>query len=86
MLLGIPGFQHPVALSSLTDADLDEFDAVFTPGGHGPMVDLADNADAGRLLAALHRKQAPIAALCHGPCCCPRPNGPTGCGCSTVTG
>jgi putative intracellular protease/amidase len=66
-LQAIPGFQHPVALSALTDADLSEFDAVFTPGGHGPMVDLADNPDAGRLLAALQRRHAPIAALCHGP-------------------
>ena len=63
----IPGFRQPVALSSLTDADLEEFDAVFAPGGHGPMVDLSDNPDAGRLLLALHRKHAPIAALCHGP-------------------
>ena len=31
------------------------------------MVDLSDNPDVGRLLAALHRKRAPIAALCHGP-------------------
>ncbi len=63
----IPGFRRPVALPSLTDADLGEFDAVFAPGGHGPMVDLADNPDAGRLLAALHGRGAPIAALCHGP-------------------
>ena len=63
----IPGFQHPVALSSLTDAEMGEFDAVFAPGGHGPMVDLSDNPDVGRLLLALHRKRAPIAALCHGP-------------------
>ena len=66
-LQAIPGFQHPVALSSLTDADMDQFDAVFVPGGHGPMVDLAGHPDAGRLLAALHRKHAPITALCHGP-------------------
>jgi putative intracellular protease/amidase len=66
-LLEIPGFGHPVALSSLTDAELAGFDAVFAPGGHGPMVDLADNPDVGRLLLALHRKHAPIAALCHGP-------------------
>ena len=66
-LLEIPGFQQPVALSSLTDAELAGFDAVFAPGGHGPMVDLADNPDVGRLLLALHRKHAPIAALCHGP-------------------
>ena len=63
----IPGFQRPAALSSLTDAALEEFDAVFVPGGHGSMVDLSDNPDAGRLLAALYRKGALIAALCHGP-------------------
>ena len=63
----IPGFQHPVALSALSDAEMGEFDAVFAPGGHGPMVDLADNPDVGRLLAALHKKHTPIAALCHGP-------------------
>ena len=66
-LQAIPGFQRPVALSALTDADIDEFDGVFTPGGHGPMVDLSDDPGAGRLLAALHRRRAPIAALCHGP-------------------
>jgi putative intracellular protease/amidase len=63
----IPGFQHPAALSSLTDTQMSEFDAVFAPGGHGPMVDLADNPDVARLLAALQAKRAPIAALCHGP-------------------
>jgi putative intracellular protease/amidase len=66
-LQAIPGFQHPVALSALSDEDLAGFDAVFAPGGHGPMVDLSDNPDVGRLLTALHRKSAPIAALCHGP-------------------
>jgi putative intracellular protease/amidase len=63
----IPAFQQPAALSDLTDTELAGFDAVFAPGGHGPMVDLADNPDVGRLLLALHRKHAPIAALCHGP-------------------
>jgi putative intracellular protease/amidase len=66
-LQALPGFQHPVALSSLSDAQLSEFDAVFAPGGHGPMVDLADNPDVGRLLTALQARRAPIAALCHGP-------------------
>jgi len=65
-LQAIRGFQHPVALSSLTDADMEQFDAVFSPGGHGAMTDLSDNSDAGRLLLALHRKGAPIAALSHG--------------------
>ena len=66
-LQAIPGFAHPVALSALSDEELAAFDAVFAPGGHGPMVDLADNPAAGRLLVALQTKSAPIAALCHGP-------------------
>jgi putative intracellular protease/amidase len=66
-LQSIPGFQHPLRLSELTDDELAGFDAVFTPGGHGPMVDMADNPDVGRLLHILHDKNAPIASLCHGP-------------------
>jgi putative intracellular protease/amidase len=54
----------PVALSDVDPAD---FDAVFAPGGHGPMVDMAENDDVGRLLAALQGNGAPIAALGHGP-------------------
>jgi putative intracellular protease/amidase len=63
----IEGFRNPVSLAGLSDEDLAQFDAVFAPGGHGPMVDLADNSDVGRLLVALHTKRAPIASLCHGP-------------------
>lgn len=66
-LAEIPGFQNPVDLSSLSDEQLAEFDAFFAPGGHGPMVDLADNAAAGRLIAALHAQRKPVASLCHGP-------------------
>jgi len=62
----IPGFRSPVALSDLSDAEMAEFDAVFAPGGHGPMVDLADNPDARRLLGILHAKNKPIGSLCHG--------------------
>ncbi|GAB6986522.1 type 1 glutamine amidotransferase domain-containing protein [Nocardioides pyridinolyticus] len=63
----IPGFQNPLDLRALTDEELAGFDAVFAPGGHGPMVDLADNPDVARLLVALHAKTALIASLCHGP-------------------
>jgi putative intracellular protease/amidase len=61
------GFQRPANLAAMSDEQLDEFDAVFAPGGHGPMVDLADNPNVTRLLGTLHRKRATIAALCHGP-------------------
>lgn len=66
-LEAIPGFNNPVALSSLSDERMSEFDALFVPGGHGPMVDLPDNADLRRLLAILHDKGKVIASLCHGP-------------------
>ncbi len=62
-----PKFQHPVALPTLTEEDFDSFDALFAPGGHGPMVDLYDNADVGRLLTNLHRRGAVISSICHGP-------------------
>jgi putative intracellular protease/amidase len=54
----------PVALSDVDPAD---FDALFAPGGHGPMVDMAENNHVGRLLAALQQRTAPIAAISHGP-------------------
>jgi len=66
-LAGLEAFKNPVDLSSMTDEQFASFDALFAPGGHGPMVDMADNPDVGRALAVLHAKQAPIASLCHGP-------------------
>jgi putative intracellular protease/amidase len=66
-LAAIAGFATPASLADLTDDDIRSFDAVFVPGGHGPMVDLADNPDVTRLLGLAHEKNATIAALCHGP-------------------
>jgi putative intracellular protease/amidase len=63
----IPGFNKPVALSGMSDEQLAEFDAVFAPGGHGPMVDMADNPDVTRFLHILQNKNALISSVCHGP-------------------
>jgi putative intracellular protease/amidase len=63
----IDGFAHPASLAGMTDEDMAGFDAVFVPGGHGPMVDLSGNPDVARLLRVLQDRQATIAALCHGP-------------------
>ncbi|GEL26531.1 hypothetical protein PSU4_54850 [Pseudonocardia sulfidoxydans NBRC 16205] len=63
----IEGFRQPLNLADLTDEQIAAYDGIFAPGGHGPMVDLADNADVTRVLALMHEKQAPIASLCHGP-------------------
>lgn len=44
-----------------------EFDAVFYPGGHGPMFDLVSDPDSLRILRQLHAENKVIAAVCHGP-------------------
>ena len=43
------------------------FDAVFYPGGHGPLWDLAENTDSIALIEALFASGKPIAAVCHAP-------------------
>jgi putative intracellular protease/amidase len=66
-LSAIPQFQDPLKLSDLSDEEMLEYDAVFIPGGYGPMVDLPDNADVRRLLRVMHDRSRVIAALGHGP-------------------
>ena len=63
----IPYFQQPLKLSDLSNEELLGYHAVFIPGGHGPMVDLADNAEVRRLLQLMHDRSYTIAALGYGP-------------------
>ena len=51
----------------LADVDIDAYDAVVMPGGHGPMADLYKDADLGRLLVAANKAGKIIAPFCHGP-------------------
>jgi putative intracellular protease/amidase len=51
----------------LENADLTDYDAVFCPGGHGPMEDLAVNADSGRPLTAALKSCEPLGVVCHAP-------------------
>ena len=55
---------HPKVLA---DTDPDDYDVVFYPGGHGPMEDLAVDADSGRILTAVLESGRPLALLCHAP-------------------
>lgn len=55
---------NPVALDTV---DLDAFDLVFYPGGHGPMEDLAYDETSGALLARRLTSGKPLALLCHAP-------------------
>ena len=60
----IEDLKHPVKLE---DVSLDDYDAVFYPGGHGPMEDLAVDETSGKLIADALSAGKPLGIVCHGP-------------------
>jgi len=56
-----------LSLAKLDAETLAGFDAVFFPGGHAPMEDLAVDARVGKLLRAFHVQGKTTALVCHGP-------------------
>jgi len=44
-----------------------DFDAIFFPGGHGPLWDLAENTDSIALIESFYNNNKPVAAVCHAP-------------------
>jgi len=55
---------HTVTLKTVT---ADDYDAIFYPGGHGPLWDLAEDRDSIALIEAMHAAGKPVAAVCHAP-------------------
>lgn len=51
----------------LEDVRAEEFDAVFYPGGHGPLWDLSDNAHSIKLIEDTIASGKPVGAVCHAP-------------------
>lgn len=49
----------------LSEVNADEFDAVFYPGGHGPLWDLTENSDSIQLIESLLAANKPVATVCH---------------------
>jgi putative intracellular protease/amidase len=45
----------------------DDFDAVFYPGGHGPLWDLANSPESIALIGAFSRADKPTGFVCHAP-------------------
>ncbi|AQW50715.1 type 1 glutamine amidotransferase domain-containing protein [Streptomyces violaceusniger] len=56
--------RHPI---SLKDVRLEDYDAIYYPGGHGPMQDLSVDADSGELLRKALASGNPLAIVCHAP-------------------
>lgn len=51
----------------LSEISPNKFDALFFPGGHGPMWDLSKDNEVKRLIQAFDADEKPIGAVCHGP-------------------
>ncbi|MFC9243808.1 type 1 glutamine amidotransferase domain-containing protein [Streptomyces sp. NPDC057136] len=60
----ITEIRNPIRLE---DVKPDDYDAVFYPGGHGPMEDLAVDATSGKLLIDTLESGKPLAIVCHAP-------------------
>lgn len=66
---------HTVQLADVSAVD---FDAVFYPGGHGPLWDLAEDAASIALIEATLAAGKPLAAVCHAPGVLRHPQTPAG--------
>jgi putative intracellular protease/amidase len=63
-----PAAQAALASTLLLSAvRASDFDAVFYPGGHGPLWDLAEDRQSIALIEALMAAGKPVAAVCHAP-------------------
>jgi putative intracellular protease/amidase len=56
---------HTIKLSEINAAD---YDAVFYPGGHGPLWDLVKDTNSIALIEAFQQQGKPMALVCHAPC------------------
>jgi len=72
---------NTLKLATVTASD---YDAVFYPGGHGPLWDLAEDATSIALIEAMLAAGKPVAAVCHAPGVLRHPN--TSVGASVVQG
>ncbi|MFN8071111.1 MAG: type 1 glutamine amidotransferase domain-containing protein [Mycobacterium sp.] len=62
----------------LSSVDIGDFDAVFYPGGHGPLWDLAEDTDSIALIEKAIGTGKPVAAVCHAPGVLRHVSGPDG--------
>ena len=51
----------------LADVSGEKFDALFYPGGHGPLWDLAEDADSIKLIETMAAAGKPVSVVCHAP-------------------
>ncbi|QEP41890.1 type 1 glutamine amidotransferase domain-containing protein [Ectothiorhodospiraceae bacterium BW-2] len=53
--------------AKLSEMKVEDFDAVFYPGGHGPLWDLHNDPNSIKLIEGFISAKKPVAAVCHAP-------------------
>ena len=53
--------------NKLSEVNADDFDAVFYPGGHGPLWDLSNDKQSINLIESFWKSNKPVAVVCHSP-------------------
>jgi putative intracellular protease/amidase len=66
-LSSLEDLKFPYALEELAEQQIDTYDGIFLPGGHGPMEDLAHSKPLGAILNRMQGANKLIGAVCHGP-------------------
>ncbi|GLV84209.1 dimethylallyltransferase [Streptomyces lavendulae subsp. lavendulae] len=61
-----PLLQHPIALESLGEKDVADYDGIYISGGHGAIGDLPKSDELAQLLRWAIDRDKPIATVCHG--------------------
>jgi putative intracellular protease/amidase len=62
----------------LAEMSVEDFDAVFYPGGHGPLWDLYDDSNSIALIEGFVAAGKPVAAVCHAPAVLLKASSPNG--------
>lgn len=51
----------------LAELSSNDYDAIFYPGGHGPLWDLAESETSARLIESFYNSNKPVSFVCHAP-------------------
>ncbi|CAB3820132.1 MAG: glyoxalase III HchA [Achromobacter pulmonis] len=62
-----PQFKQPLTLSTVTAQGLDNYAAIFVPGGHGALINIPQSKDVGQALEWAAANDRFVISLCHGP-------------------
>lgn len=66
-LASVEDLKHPRVLEELPEDQVDAYDAIFLPGGHGPMQDLTHSETLGGIMRHMQAGDKLVVAVCHGP-------------------